>query len=80
MATPYFNWETESVYLIPVEQLVRSADNFTGLANAYCLVLFACCREVKQITIVNTFKIINETLIVKEQTQGEENGFLDNQE
>ena len=34
--------------MIPVEKLVRST--FTGLENAYCVVFFACCREVKHFT------------------------------
>ena len=65
VATPYFNPETESVYLIPVEQLVRAA--FTGLANAYCLVHFACCREIKQLTVVKT---LNQNLDDQEHTRG----------
>ena len=34
--------------MIPVEQLARIA--VTGVPNAYCLILFACCREVKKLS------------------------------
>ena len=34
--------------MIPVEKLVRLY--ITGIVNAYCLVFFACCREIKQIS------------------------------
>ena len=42
--TPYYDYENKSYVMIPVEDLVRSA--VTGVSNAYCLVFFACCREV----------------------------------
>ena len=46
--TPYYNYNTNFYYMIPVEKLVRST--FSGIANAYCVTFFACCREVKNFT------------------------------
>ena len=46
--TNYYDPETKSYVMIPVEKLVRNA--VTGVSNVYCLVLFACCREVKKLT------------------------------
>ena len=46
--TNYYDPETKGYVMIPVEQIARTL--FTGVANAYCLILFACCREVKQIS------------------------------
>ena len=46
--TNYYDPETKGYVMIPVEQIARTV--FTGVANAYCLILFACCREVKQIS------------------------------
>ena len=48
MPTNYYDPETKSYVMIPVEKLVRNA--VTGVSNVYCLVLFACCREVKKLT------------------------------
>jgi hypothetical protein len=46
--TPYYDPETKGYMMIPVESIVRI--NITGVSNAYCLVLFACCREVKKLS------------------------------
>lgn len=48
MPTNYYDPETKSYVMIPVEKSVRNA--VTGVPNAYCLVLFACCREVKKLS------------------------------
>ena len=45
--TNYYDPETQSYVMIPVEKLSR--DSFTGLSNAYCLILFACCRDVRKL-------------------------------
>ena len=44
--TPYYDPETKGYKMIDVEKLIRG--KVTGVYNAYCLVLFACCREVKE--------------------------------
>ena len=46
VATNYYNLETKGYMMIPVSQITKNA--MTGVPNAYCLVLFACCREVKK--------------------------------
>ena len=46
--TNYYDHETKGYVMIPVEQLARIA--VTGVSNAYCLILFACCREVKKLS------------------------------
>jgi hypothetical protein len=43
--TPYYDPETKGYKMIDVEKLIRG--KVTGVYNAYCLVLFACCREFK---------------------------------
>ncbi len=35
--------------MIPVEFLIRNA--VLDVPNAYCLIFFACCREVKEISL-----------------------------
>ena len=45
---PYLNLETLQYEFIPVEKMVRR--HFTGVPNAYCLVHFACCREIKKMS------------------------------
>ena len=44
MPTPYYNKESKSYVMIPVESEVRWKIN--GVSNAYVLVFFACCREL----------------------------------
>jgi hypothetical protein len=46
--------------MIPVEMLVRTA--VTGVSNAYCLVFFACCREVKKLSKFEIEKLAREKL------------------
>ena len=46
MPTPYYNKESKSYVMIPVESKVRG--KILGVSNAYVLVFFACCREVKK--------------------------------
>lgn len=46
--TNYYNPKTKDYEMIPVDFFVRNA--FLGVVNAYCLILFACCREMKSIT------------------------------
>ena len=45
IATPYYDPEENFYELIPVEFLIR--DCAKGLYNAYFLVFFAACREVR---------------------------------
>ena len=44
MPTPYYDKESKSYVMIPVEVMVRT--KITGVSNAYVLVFFACCREI----------------------------------
>ena len=44
MPTPYYDKESKSYVMIPVESMVRK--KIIGRSNAYVLVFFACCREV----------------------------------
>jgi hypothetical protein len=46
--TNYYNPETKDYVMIPVEKHARDA--VTGSSNVYCLILFACCREVKKLS------------------------------
>ena len=46
--TPYYDYNTGFYKMIPLEKLVRST--LTGIANAYCVTFFACCREIKHLT------------------------------
>ena len=46
--TPHYDYTTNFYKMVPVEKLVRNT--FTGIANGYCVVFFACCREVKHFT------------------------------
>ena len=45
---PYLNLQTLTHEFIPVENIVRGL--LKDVKNAYCLVLFACCREIKTIS------------------------------
>ena len=45
---PYFNNETKTYEFIPVEKYVR--DRLKDVPNAYCVVHFACCREIKKMS------------------------------
>jgi hypothetical protein len=45
---PYFNNETQSLEFIPVENYVRG--RLRDLPNAYCVIHFASCREIKKIS------------------------------
>jgi hypothetical protein len=54
--TPYYDHENKSYVMIPVENLVRTY--FTGVSNAYCLVFFACCREVKKLSKFEIEKLV----------------------
>ena len=44
VSTPYYDPLTKSYEFIPVETFVRHY--LTYVPNAYCLVFFACCREI----------------------------------
>lgn len=44
--TPYYDNVSKSYVMIPVERMVRF--KVIGVSNAYVLVFFACCREVKK--------------------------------
>lgn len=57
--TPYYNYNTNFYQMIPVEMLVRST--FSGIANAYCVTFFACCREVKHFTEYQLLATLTET-------------------
>ena len=46
--TPYYDYVNKWYVMIPVEELVRT--RIAGVPNAYCLVFFACCREVIKIS------------------------------
>ena len=48
--------ETKGYVMIPVEMLTR--DYVKGVPNVFCLILFACCREVKQISKFEIEKIL----------------------
>ena len=50
--------------MIPVEDLVRKA--VTGVSNAYCLVFFACCREVQELSKFEIEKLFKKKLIKPE--------------
>jgi hypothetical protein len=43
---------------VPVEKIVRKY--FTGVPNAYCLVHFACCREIKKMSDLELEQIKKE--------------------
>jgi hypothetical protein len=43
---------------VPVEKSVRKY--FTGVPNAYCLVHFACCREIKKMSDLELEQIKKE--------------------
>jgi hypothetical protein len=43
---------------VPVEKIVRKY--FTGVLNAYCLVHFACCREIKKMSDLELEQIKKE--------------------
>ncbi len=47
--------------MIPVESFIRNA--VLNVPNAYCLIFFACCREVYQISKFNFEKFQNKKLI-----------------
>ena len=46
--------------MISVEKLVRRA--VTGVINAYCLVFFACCREIKKLSKVEISQLAKDQL------------------
>ena len=46
--SPFYNNETKTYEYIPVEKYVR--DRFRNLPNAYCLVHYATCREIKKMS------------------------------
>ena len=52
------NLETLQYELIPVEKIVRQ--HFIGLPNAYCLVHFACGREIRKMSDDELEKIKKE--------------------
>jgi hypothetical protein len=58
--TPYYDHEKKSYVMIPVEKCVRNYVN--GVSNAYCLVFFACCREVKKLSKFEIQKLVKEEL------------------
>jgi hypothetical protein len=58
--TPYYNPETRFYVMISVEKLVRRA--VTGVINAYCLVFFACCREIKKLSKVEIVQLAKDQL------------------
>ena len=43
---------------MPVEKIVRKY--FTGVPNVYCLVHFACCREIKKMSDLELEQIKKE--------------------
>jgi hypothetical protein len=43
---------------VPVEKIVRKY--FTGVPNVYCLVHFACCREIKKMSDLELEQIKKE--------------------
>jgi hypothetical protein len=45
VATPYYDPLRKNYEIIPVESHVRLFKH--DVPNAYCLVFFACCREIK---------------------------------
>ena len=56
--TNYYDPKTKGYVMIPVEMLARFA--VTGVPNAFCLLLFACCREVKKISKFEVEKFLQE--------------------
>ena len=54
--TNYYDPQTKEYVMIPVEKLAREC--VTGVANVYVIILFACCREVKQISMFEVEKIL----------------------
>ena len=52
---PYFNNETKTLEFIQVEKYIR--DRIRDLPNAYCVVHFACCREIKKISDLEVEKL-----------------------
>ena len=40
--------EKKGYVMIPVEMLTRKS--VTGVPNVFCLILFACCREIKKLS------------------------------
>ena len=55
---PYFNHETQTLEYLAVEQMVR--DRLRNLPNAYCLVQFASCREIKKMSDLEVDKLKEE--------------------
>ena len=55
---PYLNLETFTHEYIPVESIVRAY--LKDVPNAYCLVHFACCREIKTISDLEKAKLCKE--------------------
>ena len=55
---PYFDLETLTHEYIQVERIVRGY--LKDLPNAYCLVHFACCREIKTISDLDKAKLCKE--------------------
>jgi hypothetical protein len=52
---PFFAKETMTHEFIPVEKIIR--DYLKEVSNAYCLVLFACCRTIKNMSDLEVEKL-----------------------
>ena len=55
---PFLNLETMTYEYIPVEKIVR--EYLKDVPNAYCLVHFACCREIKTISELEKAQLTKE--------------------
>ena len=55
---PYLNLETLTHEYIPVDLIVRAY--LKDVPNAYCLVHFACCREIKTISELEKAQLTTE--------------------
>ncbi len=66
---PYFDIETKTQEFINVEETVRT--KFRDVPNTYCVVHFACCREIKKMSDAEVDKL-KEELDEKRAQESEE--------